>query len=317
MILSRIWLCVKRALPKAGRTCLWLLKIILPISLLVRLLQYSGLLEKFSSLLEPVFSLIGLPGETAIVFLTSIFCPLYAPIALIASMSLGVREATILAIMCLIAHNLVVESSVQARTGSSFWGMTVLRITMALVIAFCLNLVMPTEGWGTVGTAASAAACNSVWEVVTLWFFSSLQVIFTIVWIVTLLMILHYILEEFRLMKGLSAVFAPLMKVFGLPKDAAFLWLVGNLVGLAYGGAIMMEQMEQKKLTYQEGNLLNHHLAMNHSMLEDTLIFVAIGIPALWIVATRLFFAMGVVWTRRGYAYIKYQTWEKKHSYTP
>ncbi len=317
MILSRIWLCVKRALPKAGRTCLWLLKIILPISLLVRLLQYSGWLEKFSALLEPVFSLIGLPGETAIVFITSVFCPLYAPIALITSMSLGLREATILAVMCLVAHNLVVESSVQARTGSSFWGMTALRICLAFVVAFSLNLVMPLEGWGTVGTAASAAECDSLWEVVTLWFFSSLQVVFTIIWIVTALMILHYVLEEFKLMKGLSAVFAPLMRLFGLPKDAAFLWLVGNLVGLAYGGAIMMEQMEQKKLSYHDGNLLNHHLAMSHSLLEDTLIFVAIGIPALWIIVTRLFFAITVVWTRRGYEYIKCQTWEKNHSYTP
>ena len=30
---QRIWLCVRRALPKAARTCLWLLKIILPVSL--------------------------------------------------------------------------------------------------------------------------------------------------------------------------------------------------------------------------------------------------------------------------------------------
>jgi|GEM_PF-5381799 len=91
-IADRIWKCVKKSLPKAGRMCLWLLKIILPISLLVRLLQYSGLLGEFSDLLSPVFSLIGLPGETAIIFLTSIFTPLYAPIALISSMSLGLRE---------------------------------------------------------------------------------------------------------------------------------------------------------------------------------------------------------------------------------
>ena len=27
---QRVWRCVRRALPKAARTCLWLLKIILP-----------------------------------------------------------------------------------------------------------------------------------------------------------------------------------------------------------------------------------------------------------------------------------------------
>jgi spore maturation protein SpmB len=296
--------CIKQALPKSGRVCLWLLKIILPISLGVRLLQYSGLLGAFSARLEPLFSLIGLPGETAIVFITSAFCPLYAPIALISSMGLGVREATILALMCLVSHNLVVESSVQAKTGSSFWEMTVLRLVMSFVIAMSLNWVMPHEGWGVVGVSVSADAYGSLWDVFALWLVSSLKVVLMIAGIVTALMILHYVLEAFRLMRGLSVALAPLMKIFGLPRDTAFLWLVGNLVGLAYGGAIMVEQVEQKKLSYKNSNLLNYHLAVNHSMLEDTIIFVAIGIPALWILVTRLFFAAAVVWLRRAYNYI-------------
>jgi hypothetical protein len=308
----RIWKCVKQALPKAGKTCLWLLKIILPISLLVRLLQYSGLLDKFSALLEPVFSLIGLPGETAIVFITSVFCPLYAPIALITSMAIGVREATILALMCLVSHNLIVESSVQAKTGSRFWEMTILRLVMSFVIAMCLNWIMPQGDWGTVGVTAGADSYTGIWDVFVLWFVSSMQLVVTIGLIVTSLMILHYVLEEFNLMRGLSKALAPLMTVFGLPKDTAFLWLVGNLVGLAYGGAIMVEQVEEKKLSYRNGNLLNYHLAVSHSLLEDTIIFVAIGIPALWIIATRLFFAAIVVWLRRGYNYI-YVSHKKKY----
>lgn len=301
------------ALPKAGKTCFWLLKIILPISLLVRLLQYSGMLEILSGWLKPLFSIVGLPGETAIVFITSVFCPLYAPIALITSMSLGVREATILALMCLTSHNLIVESSVQAKTGSSFWRMTVLRLCMSFVIAFALNKVMPHEGWALVGTAQSAAVCGNLLEVFVLWLTSSIQVIVTILLIVTGLMILHYLLDEFRLMKGLSALFAPLMKLFGLPRDTAFLWLVGNVVGLAYGGAIMVEEIERKRLSTGNGNLLNFHLAMCHSLLEDTIIFVAIGISISWMVGTRLFFAILVVWIRRGYGSI--YTRKLKHLY--
>ncbi|MCD7977444.1 MAG: nucleoside recognition domain-containing protein [Tannerellaceae bacterium] len=303
-IIIRIWKCIKQALPKAGKTCLWLLKIILPISLFVRILQYSGLLAKFSAVLEPLFSFIGLPGETAIIYITSIFCPLYAPIALITSMSLGLREATILSLMCLTAHNLIVESAVQAKTGSSFWGITFLRILMSFVIALVLHWVLPLGGWGQIGITQSAEVCDNIGEVFILWFTSSMRVVISILLIVTALMILHYVLEEFKLMKGLSGLCAPFMKIFGLPRDAAFLWLVGNLVGLAYGGAIMIEQMEENKLSRQNGNLLNYHLAMCHSLLEDTIIFVAIGIPALWLILTRIIFAILVVWLRRGYEYI-------------
>lgn len=304
-LVGRVWGCVLKALPKAGKTCLWLFKIILPISLLVRILQYSGILGSISAILEPLFSMIGLPGETAIIFMTSIFSPLYAPIALITSMSLGIREATILALMCLTSHNLIVESSVQAKTGSSFWWMVSLRIFMSFVIAFTLNRLMPTDGWGHVDITQSADVCESWFEVIELWLASSMSVIISILSIVTALMILHMMLDEFNLMNGLSNIFAPMMRLFGLPVNASFLWLVGNVVGLAYGGAIMVEQMERKSLSYHDGNLLNHHLAVCHSLLEDTIIFVALGIPFLWLVATRLFFAIVVVWLFRGYSYIK------------
>lgn len=312
-VAGRVWTCVKKALPKAGKTCLWLFKIILPISLLVRLLQYSGILGSVSEFFYPAFSLVGLPGETAIIFITSLFTPLYAPIALITSMSLGLREATILALMCLLSHNLIVESSIQAKTGSSFWGITALRVFMSFLIAFTLNYVMPTDGWGMIATTQSAEVCDTVYQVFLLWFTSSMQVILIITVIVTALMFLHYLLVEFSLLDRLSTFLSPLMTIFGLPKDTAFSWMVGNLVGLAYGGGIMVEQIEEKRLTRESGKLLNIHLAISHSLLEDTLIFVAIGIPILWIVITRLLFAIAAVWLRRAYSY--FITSKLKHSY--
>ena len=65
----------------------------------------------------------------------------------------------------------MVESSVQAKTGSSFWEMTLLRLIMSFVIAFSLNWVMPHEGWGQVGIAQSAAVCDNWLEVFVLWFY--------------------------------------------------------------------------------------------------------------------------------------------------
>src|SRR5690554_7312745 len=133
------------ALKKSIATSLWLLKMILPISLVVRLLDYFGLLAFMASFLDPLFVYLGLPGSTAIVFLTSIFLPLYAPLAIITSMSITLRELTILALMCQIAHNLPVESAIQGKTGTTFWGMTTLRIVVSILTAFLLNLILPAE----------------------------------------------------------------------------------------------------------------------------------------------------------------------------
>ena len=292
----RVWRCVCRALPKAARTCLWLLEIILPVSLAVRLLQYSGLLGAVSGCLAPAFGLIGLPGEAAIVFLTSIFTPLYAPIALITSMPLTVRQLTILSLMCLLSHSLPVECAVQSRTGSTFFGMFALRVTMSFVMAFTVHHLMPHGAFDMpTGLTGSVAVSHTLGDVVVLWLLSSLRIALLFAAIVPALMILHYVLDEFDLLRGLSRRMAPVMDFFGLPRECSFLWLVGNIVGLSYGSAIMMEQLKQDAIARRSCDLLNHHLAVSHSLLEDTIIFAALGAPWLWIILPRLAYAFVVV----------------------
>ena len=135
-IYSRISSSAKQALPKARKTVWWLLKLILPISLAVSLLQYWGIIAYIAHYLSPAFSLIGLPGETAIAFISSLFLPLYAPIAVMATLSLDMREITILALMCLISHNMFVESAIQRKTGSSAVIMFMLRIITSFIAIF-------------------------------------------------------------------------------------------------------------------------------------------------------------------------------------
>ena len=48
-----------------------------------------------------------------------------------------------------------------------------------------------------------------------------------------------------------------------------------------------------------EANDVNYHLIMNHSMLEDTIVFAATGISALLLITTRMAFALLLVWGRK------------------
>ncbi len=86
------------------------------------------------------------------------------------------------------------------------------------------------------------------------------------------------------------------MKVLGLPESVTFLWIVAYTLGLAYGSAIMLEESENGRLSREDADLLNHHIAISHSLLEDTLLFVAIGVPAAWIIFPRIFLSMAEVW---------------------
>lgn len=295
---TRIYSSTKSALPKAGKTIWWLLKIILPISLAVSLLQYWGIIAYMASFLSPAFSLIGLPGESAIVFISSLFLTLYAPIAIIATLALDMREITILALMCLISHNLFVESAIQKKTGSSAVRMFIMRFVTSFVAAYFLNLLLPQQ-LGENKLTETAVVFSNLSEMLIFWIKGAGALILKIVLIVTGLMVLQNILTEFKITDLISKAFAPFMKIMGLSPDSSFLWVISQIVGLTYGSAIMIEAVENKQITAQNANLLNYHIAINHSLLEDTLLFVAIGVPAAWMIGPRFIIAIIVVWSIR------------------
>ena len=55
------------------------------------------------------------------------------------------RTVTILALMCLISHNLPVESAVQKRIGTNLFRITAVRLIASFVGAFALNYLLPED----------------------------------------------------------------------------------------------------------------------------------------------------------------------------
>jgi len=296
---KRLFTSTKSAFPKAGKTSWWLLKIILPISLIVSFLQYWGIIAKIAIVLSPAFSLIGLPGESAVVFITSIFLPLYGPVAIISTLPMDMREITILALMCLISHNLLVETAIQKRTGSSALIMFFLRLATSITGAFILNLILP-EQIGTMHAIVKSLEFATIPDMLKNWIISAGFLSLKISLIIAGLMILQNVLKEFNILIIISKIFAPFMRMMGLSTDSSFLWFVAQTLGLTYGSAVMIDEVENNTITLENADLLNYHIAINHSLLEDTLIFVAIGVPAGWIIGPRFILAIMVVWLVRG-----------------
>jgi hypothetical protein len=296
--MNRLWKCVKRGFPTATKTMIWLLKLMLPVALLVSFLQYWGVIDWMAHYMSPVFQLIGLPGIASIVFITSLFLPLYAVLAVIATLPLGMREITILAIMCLISHSLIVETAVQRKTGSSAWKMFFVRVGTSFVAAILLNIFLPLHVGG-IHTTLAGTAFHSVPEVLRAWFQTSIALIIKVALIINGLIILQNILREYKWLDYIAKAFAPLMRVFGLSTNVSFLWFVAQTLGLAYGSAVMFEEVATGAVTKEETNMLNYHIAINHSLLEDTLLFASIGVSALWITFPRILLATAMVWMVR------------------
>jgi hypothetical protein len=172
--------------------------------------------------------------------------------------------------------------------------MLVLRLATSLLAAYALNLVLPA-GDVTAHTRGANVGGLTFWPMLAAWAVSTGWLVGKIALIVTGLMVLQRMLNEFGIIAILSRLLYPILWLLGLPRKTAFLWIVANTLGLAYGSAVMIEETAQGQIDRREVELLNRSIAICHSLLEDTLLFVAIGAWALWITLPRMALAAAAV----------------------
>ena len=293
MFKTRFVNCVKLAEPSAFKTIWWLTKIMVTLSFVILLLQYFGIIEWISYWLTPLFSHFGLPGEAALAFVSGYFVNCYSAIAVMTTLDLSTRAATILAVMVLCSHNMIVETTVQHKTGSTVLSIVLIRTLSAFILAWVLNKIMP-------GSFENIVVENSVQEQLTFvvmlkqWALRTTKNVVTMALLVYLLTVLQKVLTEFGIIQYISKFLKPVMIFFGLSPKTAFLWLVSNTLGLAYGAGIMIEEAEKGETTKEENDLLNRHIGISHSNLEDLLLFSAAGGAYLWMLLSR--WAMSFVW---------------------
>jgi hypothetical protein len=112
-------------------------------------------------------------------------------------------------------------------------------------------------------------------------------------------MFLHRILTEFGIMKKLAGLLAPLLGFLGLPAKTGYVWVIAYTVGVAYGAGVLIDEVKEGSLSKSEADLFNHHAAISHSQIEDTLLFVSIGVPYVWAALSRFVLAIIVVWLEK------------------
>ena len=262
----------------------------IPVSLGVFLLKAAGGLDLLARVLAPLFSGLGLPGSSALVFITGGLLNIYAAIGVIETLGLGGRTVTILALMTLTAHNLPVECSVVGRAGSNPCRILAMRLGFSLLAALALNALLPPD---TVATAAVAPApagaeVGRFWTDLGRWALGMGRLSVKILLIIFGLMIAQRLLDTAGITHGLARALKYPLIVLGVPPEAAFLWVVANTLGLAYGAGVIIDHVQRGRISRAHADRLNHHISISHSLLEDTLLYAAIGVPVLWITLPRL-----------------------------
>lgn len=299
----RIKKSVKQVLPGTFKTCIWLIKITVGVSFAILFLKYFDILPWISRFLSPVFNHLGLPGEAALPYVTGYFVNVYAAISVAVAFDFDVRTLTILSVMILCSHNMVTETAVQKKTGTSAVRIVLVRTLSAFILAFLLNLILP----GSITQAAAAAvegnhdfmAMFREWAVSTGWVVVKMTVL------IFSLAILQKLLSEFGVIRWISKFLKPVLAFFGLPARTSFLWIVANILGLAYGAAVMLEETESGHVNRRDIDLLNVHIAISHSNLEDLILLSSLGGVWYILLITRWAGSFVLVWSLRFEYFIK------------
>ena len=288
---------IKEILPKTLKTCLWLVRITVLVTLGVQFLEYFKILPYISAFLSPLFNLLGLPGEAALAYVSGFFVNVYSAIAVMATLNLDIRTVTILSAMILAAHNMVTETAVQKKTGSSAFRMIMVRTISSFIIGYVLNIIIP--GGGKMAVIDAGALDLTLMEMLEIWFIKTLRLVVTMSVLIFTLSIIQRLLSEFGVIRWLSKFMRPVMAIFGLPAKTSFLWIVANTLGLAYGAAVMIDESESGKITKKDIDLLNHHIGISHSNFEDVFLVASVGASIPWLLASRWTMSLLLVWELR------------------
>lgn len=295
---------VRKVLPSTLKTALWMIKVTVGVSFAIMLLGYFGFIDWLSAVLSPLFVHFGLPGEAALAYVSGYFVNMYSAVTAAVALDLDARAVTILGVMVLCSHNMIVETAVQKKTGSPALLMVLVRTLSGIILAYVLNLLLPE----TVSEAAvmdAVAGRPEFRDAVLDWLMDVCVLVPKMLIIIFALNIMQALLAEFGIIRLISRMLRPVMRVFGLSARCSVLWIIANTLGLAYGAAAMIEEAGNDKLRKEDINGLNLHIGISHSNLEDLFLLASIG--AVWWVLLLARWAMAaiLVWGYRLEAYIK------------
>ena len=144
--IKRVTDAVKSGLASGVLTSLTLLKVMVPTILVVQVLKVTGLLSLLASAAAPMMGLFHLPGEASLVLFTGGLVNIYAAIAVAVNIPLTAKGMTVLAVMVLIAHNLIVETAVQRKAGTPARIILPARIIAALLAGLLFSRLIPEKG---------------------------------------------------------------------------------------------------------------------------------------------------------------------------
>ena len=273
-----------------------LFKLMLPIIIAVKIIEELGGIKYIAMALEPLMELVGLPASMGLVWATTMLTGIYGGMIIFISManqeSLTVAQVTVLGSMMLIAHALPIELRIIQKAGVRVLYVFSLRVFGALLLGFILH---KTYSMGDVLNQANQAIWNPVLSTdksLMAWALNQLKTFSQVFVIIAILMTFLKLLKISGIENLIASALQPLLRLIGLSKNTTSITIIGVLLGIIYGGGLLINEAKSGKISKTEvlGSLTL--LALLHSVIEDTILIMLMGAHISGALFFRVMFAL-------------------------
>ena len=248
--------------------------------------------------------LMNLPAEAALPIITAQIVGFYAALATMAVIPFTIGQMTLIAIFSTIAHMLIVEGMIQLKSGIGIIEITLVRITVAILTCLVVSQFFGDTSQ-SVAVSADLAVHIPFVEALKTWAIDTGSLSIKILVIVMIVMTILESLKSLGWIKYLLKFSRPFMKILGLSDRTATMWVTAVVFGLVYGGAVITEEAKKGALTKEELEYLHISIGINHSMVEDPALFLALGLNIFWLLVPRFVAAAIAVHACRAINFLK------------
>jgi len=261
-----------------------LFKIMVPVIIVVKILQELDLIRYLAIPLGPVMNVVGLPGEMGLVWATAMLSNIYSSIVVLLSLVKDVpittAQATILGTMILVAHNLPIELKIAQKSGPRLIFQAISRLGSAFLLGWFLNIVyswfnLLQQPANILLTSKPENALNN--ESLASWATGEVQKLFFIFLIILGLFFLLRTLEKLKIIDVINKILRPILKLMGIGPKASAITVIGNTMGIAYGGGLIIHEARSGHIDKKDVFYSLTLMGLSHSLIEDTLLMVMIG----------------------------------------
>jgi hypothetical protein len=298
--MMKILTIIKSWFSQSISTSIKIFKIMIPVSILVKILQETGLIVYIGKALAPLMSVMGLPGEMGLVWTSAMLGNIYAGIITYFSIGIALTSAqiTVLATIILIAHTFPVELAITHKAGAKAGVVFLFRFLLGFlagVILFqtyhILNVYqeIPTGIEKIVSTSNNATWIG--------WALGELKNYAIVFCYITGLIIIMDILKRTGLIDKINTWFYPVLKFLGIGKEVIPITVIGMTLGVAYGGGLIINEVKQTNLHPRNVVYALMLMSLFHSVIEDSLLMISIGARVSGVLIFRFVFTLIIMYS--------------------